>query len=175
MQYSRQGFMKADYRGTITFLNLLAMLLLTLRTQILDLFLAQKVNRDVMGRDTPIELLVAWEEERGHSWNSKEGRRKVQSNRLPQPLIYVSDDISVPLPLPREKQRASMAKGIYLICHTSKTQPKAGEDEMPDLHSLSTSTSLHCKGCTFELFPCTSMGMGRLIFFLPYISLVIIF
>ncbi|KAK4831632.1 hypothetical protein QYF61_018572 [Mycteria americana] len=73
----------------------------------------------------------------GKGWSSQEGRRKAQSSRLSQPFIYVSDDISVPLPLPREKQRASKAKGIYLICHASKTQADNGEDEMPDLRSPS--------------------------------------
>lgn len=73
----------------------------------------------------------------GTGWTSQERRRKAQSSRLSQPFIYVSDDISVPLLLPREKQRASKAKGIYLICHASKTQADNREDGKPDLRSMS--------------------------------------
>lgn len=47
----------------------------------------------------------------------------------------VPDDISVPLALPREKQRASKVKGINLSA--SKPQTDHREDEMPDLCSPS--------------------------------------
>lgn len=63
-------------------------------------------------------------------------REKESAEQQVVPITYVSDDISVPLPLLREKQRASKAKYIYLICHASKTQAD-GEDEMPDLCLLS--------------------------------------
>lgn len=40
-------------------------------------------------------------------------------------------------PAQRIAERASKAKGIYFICHASKTQADNREDKMPDLHSLS--------------------------------------
>lgn len=49
-----------------------------------------------LGRDAPAWLLVAWEEERGHTreeLDQSEGGKRAQSSKLSQSLIYVSDDI----------------------------------------------------------------------------------
>lgn len=98
-----------------------------------------------MGREAPMGSLVAWEEERGtlatscvraHRGWVEPAKKGESAEQQVVPITYVSDDISVPLPLLREKQRASKAKYIYLICHASKTQAD-GEDEMPDLCLLS--------------------------------------
>lgn len=123
------------------------------------------------GRDAPAGSLVAWEEDRGplapkaraHKGRAGPAKKEGGKRRVagcPNHL-FVSDDISVLLPLPREKQRSSKAKGIYLICHASKTQADNGEDEMPTHDHIT-------KGCSLELFPCISMGTGQLFWFLLF-------
>lgn len=88
----------------------------------------------------------------------------------------VPDDISVPLALPREKQRAPKVKGIYLSAMADKSQADHGEDELPDLCSPSKDKHMPtAEGCLLELFPCISMGTGQLFCFpLFNISLMII-
>lgn len=88
----------------------------------------------------------------------------------------VQDDTSVPLALPREKQRASKAKGINLSAMpVNPRQPMEGMSCLISAHHPRTNTWPHQKGCSLELFPCISMGTGQQFCFpLFNISLMII-